>query len=446
MKRYSVRKKEETARRITLEILDQLLKPWNDPPRLRVRLWEGTVWPDAEVQAPATVVLRHPGALRAMFLPGDEVGLAEAYLFDDFDIEGSVEAVVDTFLQAAGPEGPSLFQRLRAARNLHRLPADTIHPWLQEHGQQRLKRGRARLSGRSHSKRRDREAIGFHYDVSNEFYALWLDPLMVYSCAYFQTPDDSLERAQTAKLDYICRKLRLKPGQRLLDIGCGWGGLVIHAAQHFGVDATGITLSRLQAEWADARIREAGLADRCRVRVADYREVDEREAYDALVSVGMFEHVGENMLPVYFRHALKLLRPGGVFLNHGIAKRPFPKKQIGGEFIDTYVFPDGELLPISTALAAAEHAGFEVRDVESLREHYMLTLRHWVARLEAHHEEALRYVQEPTYRVWRLFMAGSACGFRRGLINVYQALLVRQDEEGASGLPLTRADWYVSAR
>jgi cyclopropane-fatty-acyl-phospholipid synthase len=290
---------------------------------------------------------------------------------------------------------------------------------------------------------RDRQAVTYHYDVSNDFYALWLDRRMVYSCAYFQAPDDDLDTAQKRKLDYICRKLRLKPGQRLLDIGCGWGGLVLYAAQHYDVDATGITISGPQAALANERIAAAGLSEHCRVEARDYRELDDLQDYDALVSVGMFEHVGAAVLPAYFAQAGRLLKPGGVFLNHGIANRATDAPQRAPGFSDAYVFPDGELTPINVSLRAAEEAGFEVRDVESLREHYALTLRHWVRRLEAQHDQALKFVDEPTYRVWRLFMSGSAHGFASGRLNVYQALLARPDGQGRSGLPLTRDDLYV---
>jgi cyclopropane-fatty-acyl-phospholipid synthase len=266
---------------------------------------------------------------------------------------------------------------------------------------------------------------------------------MVYSCAYFESPGDDLDTAQEQKLDAICRKLRLSAGQRLLDVGCGWGGLVMHAATHYGVTATGITLSQPQADLANARIAEMGLADLCRVEVQDYREASPKEKYDALVSVGMFEHVGEAWLPAYFSQAWRLLRPGGVFLNHGIARDTVERRILGPSFSKTYVFPDGELVPIHVTLQAAEEAGFEVRDVESLREHYAMTLRHWVGRLESHHEQALHFVDEPTYRVWRLFMSGSARGFAIGKLNLYQALLVRPGVGGRSGLPLTRDDWYI---
>ena len=422
----------DEAARLTLRLLDELFS--GDAVRkVGVRLWDGTPWPDAAPR-PATVVLKHPGALREMFLPGSELGLAEAYLYDDFDVEGEIEAVFD-LAEALEQATLGWTRKLRIARDLLRLPAGQ--------GRQPGRRGPAKLRGRRHSVERDRQAVTYHYDVSNDFYALWLDRRMVYSCAYFTTPDDDLDTAQERKLDYTCRKLRLHPGQRLLDVGCGWGGLVIHAAQHYGVDATGTTLSQPQADLANAHIAAAGLADRCRVLVRDYREMDEPGGYDALVSVGMFEHVGAALLPVYFTRTWQLLNPGGVFLNHGIANTTTEQSRRGPSFSDTYVFPDSELVPISTTLRAAEESGFEVRDVESLREHYALTLRHWVRRLEAHHDQALQFVDEPTYRVWRLFMSGSAHGFSAARLNVYQALLVRPGERGQSGLSLTRADWYA---
>jgi cyclopropane-fatty-acyl-phospholipid synthase len=278
--------------------------------------------------------------------------------------------------------------------------------------------------------------------LPGEFYALWLDERMVYSCAYFAAPEEDLDNAQERKLDYICRKLRLRPGERLLDIGCGWGGLIIHAAHRYGVRALGITLSEPQAEMANERIRRAGLAESCRVEVRDYWEIEDRHGYDKLVSVGMFEHVGEARLPEYFLRAHRLLRPGGVFLNHGISTNPITPVRRGPTFVSRYVFPDGELVPIATTLGAAEGRGFEVRDMESLREHYALTLGHWVRRLEARSDEARRITDETTYRVWRLYMSGSAHGFRTRRLNIYQTLLSKT-ELGESGLPLTRADWYA---
>lgn len=417
---------------ITLQLLDEIFGPAGSKV-VNVRLWNGAIWPD-DSPKPATLVLKHPGALRAMLLQGTEVGLAEAYLYDDFDIEGDIESVF-SLADHLSESTRGWRKKLRTADKLLHLPAAANR----HHSQ----RGPARPSGKKHSIERDQQAVTYHYDVSNSFYALWLDQRMVYSCAYFESAEDYLDTAQERKLDYICRKLRLKPGQRLLDIGCGWGGLVIYAAQKYSVDATGITLSQPQAELANERISAAGLSDHCRVEVRDYRQLDDTQEFDALVSVGMFEHVGADLLPTYFEKAWKLLKPGSAFLNHGIANTATEKPVAHPTFSETYVFPDGELTPISVTLLAAEKSGFEVRDVENLREHYALTLRHWVKRLEAHHDQALQFVDEPTYRVWRLFMSGSAYGFTHGRLNLFQSLLVKPDEQGQSKLPLTRKDWYL---
>ena len=419
--------------RVSLSFLEDLLGDYH-PRDFAVRLWDGTTW-CAEPGQPTcfTLVLKHPGALRTMFWPPTELSLAEAYIYDDFDIEGGIENVfrlADHLLTRRR----SPVEGLRQARRFLSLPGDRGRP--------RTGRKAASLRGARHSKARDRRAVTYHYDIPGEFYALWLDERMVYSCAYFARPDEDLDCAQERKLDYICSKLRLRPGERLLDIGCGWGGLIIHAARRYGVSALGITLSEPQAELANERIGRAGLGDSCRVEVRDYREVEGRDVYDKLASVGMFEHVGEARLPEYFLRAHRLLRPGGVFLNHGISSNPNTPVRRGPTFISRYVFPDGELVPIGTTLGAAEGRGFEVRDVESLREHYALTLGHWVRRLEARADEARRITDETTYRVWRLYMSGSAHGFRTGRLNVYQTLLLKPDR-GESGLPLTRADWYA---
>jgi len=416
----------------SLDIL-QLLLGGYQPRDFSVRLWDGSQWP-AEIESPQfTLVLKHPGALRRMFQsPNSDLSLGEAYIYDDFDIEGNIEAlfaVTDYLMHREW----NTTTKLRLGWLLHRLP-NKMRP-------RPAGRRAATLKGKPHSIERDKQAIAYHYDVSNDFYALWLDRQLVYSCAYFKDAEDSLDTAQEQKLDYICRKLRLRPSEKLLDIGCGWGGLVMHAARHYGVEAVGISLSQNQVELANQRIREAGLSDRCRVEMCDYREMKTFAAFDKLVSVGMFEHVGEALLPVYFQQAWKLLRPGGVFLNHGIAQPAIPSPPVGSEFFKRYVFPDGELAPISTTLRQAELAGFEVRDVESLREHYLLTLRQWVKWLETQRQEACDLVGEPTYRTWRLFMSASAYYFKVGWVNVYQSLLVKPDR-GQSGLPLTRADWY----
>jgi cyclopropane-fatty-acyl-phospholipid synthase len=413
---------------ISAELLETLLADY--PTRdFQVRLWDGTTW-GMEEQPRFTLVLRHAGALRAMFLSPSELKLGEAYINDDFNIEGDIEAAFDLADYLLGQEG-SLRERWGLNERLQKVPAND-RPRAGPH--------LIKLWGSVHSKDRDRQAVTYHYDLPAEFYALWLDQRMVYSCAYFATPEEDLDSAQQRKLDYICKKLRLRPGERLLDIGCGWGGLIIHAAAHCGVQAVGITLSVPQAEVARQRLRESGVNDRCRVEVSDYRDIDHAQQYDKIVSVGMVEHVGEALLPEYFRRAWDLLRPGGVFLNHGIAYSATYHRQ-GPSFTDRYVFPDSDLVPLNATLRAAELTGFEVRDVESLREHYALTLHNWVQRLEAHAEEARRITNDTTYRIWRLYMAGAAHRMRKSHLNVYQTLLAKP-LHGRSGLPLTREDWY----
>jgi cyclopropane-fatty-acyl-phospholipid synthase len=410
-----------------------------------VRLWDETAWPDDRPRS-AILVLKHPGSLSRMFLPGTEVGLAEAYLHNDFDIEGDIEAAfeVGDFLLSRRDDWK---KKLKLGGLLIRLPEGNGRSTMQRAARQLLPRSR----GKPHSPERDRGAVTFHYDVSNDFYQLWLDRHMVYSCAYFKSPSDPLDIAQEQKLDYICRKLRLRAGQRLLDIGCGWGALVIHAAKNFGVHAEGITLSQRQAEWARSRIAEAGLENKAKIELRDYREIAATsELYDAIVSVGMAEHVGRERLLDYFAAAHRALKPGGVFLNQAIGEdiiaRPGKPEGFGGSFIEQYVFPDGDIPPLPIMLRAAESSGFEIRDVENLREHYALTLRGWLRRLEAHHDEALRYVAEETYRVWRLYIAGSAHGFRSGHIAVYQTLLAKLGPSGQTNLTLTRDEWYTQNR
>ena len=412
------------------EFLDALLKSY--PRRdFQVRLWDHTTW-GTEGRPRFTLVLKHPGALRSMLSSPSELTLGEAYIYDDFDIEGDIEAALDLADYLLGQE-PSPGESFELSKRLEKLPKGN-------HSRAGLRL--VEFGGKPHSKERDRQAIHYHYDLPTEFYSLWLDPGMVYSCGYFSNPEEDLNSAQVHKLDYICRKLRLRPGERLLDIGCGWGGLILHAARHYGVECVGITLSVPQAEVARKRLREAGLNDRCRVEVSDYRDIDHELQYDKIASVGMFEHVGQALLSEYFRRAWDLLRPGGVFLNHGIAYSATYRRR-GPSFVDRYVFPDGDLVPISTSLREAELSGFELRDIESLREHYALTLHHWVQRLEAHQEEARRLTDDTTYRIWRLYMAGSAHGFRSGRLNVYQSLFAKS-LHGHSGLPLSRADWYPS--
>ncbi|HEY6891253.1 MAG TPA: cyclopropane-fatty-acyl-phospholipid synthase family protein, partial [Solirubrobacter sp.] len=274
-----------------------------------------------------------------------------------------------------------------------------------------------------------------HYDVSNDFYRLLLGPSMVYSCAYYADPSDSLEAAQERKLDLICRKLRLTAGERLLDIGCGWGSLLIHAASHYGVRGVGVTLSVEQAKLARERVAAAGLEDRIEIRVSDYRELTDGP-FDKIASVGMYEHVGRGELARYTQTVHGLLKPGGLFLNHGIA-RLFSEPPATDTFLYRYVFPDGELSPVTDVMTAMQDAGLEVRDVESLREHYALTLRAWLANLAEHREEAEADVGVGRERVWRLYMLGSALGFADGDVTVYQVLTARAGAPHT--LPLQRS-------
>ena len=297
-----------------------------------------------------------------------------------------------------------------------------------------------------HDKQMDSEAISYHYDLSNEFYALWLDPQMVYSCGYFHTPEDSLVAAQTQKLDHLCRKLRLKPGERLLDVGCGWGGLARHAAKYYDVQVHGITLSKAQLELANQRNQAAGLDDgRVALELRDYRDLPNDESFDKVVSVGMFEHVGHANLNSYFRILYDQVKPGGLVMNHGITSRYVDGRQVGlgaGKFIGRYVFPHGELPHLSMAIASMSEQGFEVLDVEGLRLHYARTLEHWSRNLEEQLEQASRYVSDKALRIWRVYLAGCAYGFRRNWMNIHQILAVKPQADGSHHVPWTRDDIY----
>ena len=388
-----------------------------------------------------TLVFRSPAAVREMAFGRDPLRIAEVYFRDDMDIEGD-------FFAALG-----LKDHLRAIRMSWRDRSGALVAALRlvlaDGNAPQKTTVRASLHGTSvkeHSKTENRDAIAFHYDVSNDFYALWLDAAMVYSCAYFRRPDDSLDRAQQAKLDHVCRKLMLKPGETMLDIGCGWGALVIHAALYYGVRAHGITLSQQQLSLARERIAQAGLQDRVTIALCDYRDLPKDGLYDKVSSVGMFEHIGLKNLPLYFAKVHQILKPGGLFLNHGITHDVEGwEKTLSSEFINRYVFPDGQLDTIGNIQRVMERVHFEIDDVESLRPHYALTLRHWVARLEAHHEQALQYVSESTWRVWRLYMAACALEFETGEIGVYQVLASKRAGRAAE-LPLTRDHLYATAQ
>lgn len=413
------------------------------PLKMSVRLWSGETLhlgaADAGAQERAfTLVFRTPDAVCSTVLGRDPLRLAESYFRGDLDIEGDFFAALELkdHLQILHLSAGERLGAVYSALRLRALNADTRRVrW-----QQSPSHGRA---VKSHSKAENLDAIHFHYDVSNEFYASWLDQRMVYSCAYFETPEADLDTAQNAKLEHICRKLRLQPGDEFLDIGCGWGALVIHAARHFGVRARGVTLSPQQLTLAREHILAAGLGDRVSVELQDYRDVPGASVYDKIASVGMFEHVGLKNLPGYFATVHRLLKPHGLFLNHGITHDSDGwEKSLSTEFINRYVFPDGQLDNVSNIQRLMEAAGFEIADVEALRPHYALTLRHWVARLERNRAHELQFVNEATYRVWRLYMTAAALDFEAGHIGIYQ-ILAGKRAAGNLPLPLTRRHLYA---
>ncbi|MDJ0925714.1 MAG: cyclopropane-fatty-acyl-phospholipid synthase family protein [Acidimicrobiia bacterium] len=392
---------------VSRRVYDLLVKIGRQPAP-KVRSWTGEEWGPAG--AAATISLRHPGALRSMLLPPNDLSAGEAYVFEDVDFEGDIFSLLD-FGARLGDAKKSALAKGRLLWLLRQLPDEA----------KRDDSARPRITGVLHSLKRDKAAVTHHYDTGNEFFAQFLDPAMVYSCAHFLSPTESLEEAQRRKLDLVCRKLRLVPEMRLLDIGCGWGSLVIHAAREYGVKATGITLSGEQATEARRRAEEAGVGSRVEILQRDYREIDGE--FDAVASVGMVEHVGRKELTNYFTELRKVLAPGGQILNHGIVTRDRHIRRRTPTFVNTYVFPDGELVPVDTMVGSAEEAGLEMRDTESLRASYALTLRHWVSNLERNREAAIAVAGETIYRIWRLYMAGSAVAFERAAISVYQVLL-----------------------
>jgi cyclopropane-fatty-acyl-phospholipid synthase len=402
-----------------------------ESPLIAVRCWDGsTLGPEGGT----TVVLNSPDALRHLLYAPGELGLARAYVSGSLDLEGDMFDLLavrdrlagrDEYLRV-GLDRRALLDAWRAARQLGLLGRPPARPPEE-----------ARLHGRRHSKARDAAAVAHHYDVGNDFYRLILGPGMTYSCAFWPDPEATLEDAQEAKYALVSAKLGLQPGMRLLDVGCGWGGMALHAARHHGVEAVGVTLSHEQQRLAEKRVAEAGLADRVQIRYQDYRDVDDGP-YDAISSIGMFEHVGMSRLAAYFQRLHALLRPEGRLLNHAISG-PSGKGAIDDRsFIGRYVFPDGELQEVGTVVSAMQENGLEVRDVESLREHYALTLRRWVANLESGWDEAIRLAGAARARVWRLYMAGSAVNFEHGRTSIHQVLGVRPSTDGASGMPLDR--------
>jgi len=395
---------------------------------IALRFWDGTS--AGPPDAPVTAVIRSPDALRRLLYAPNELGLARAYVNGEVEIEGQTVDAVRVLMRAA-PDDLRLRWRtvasmVRAARALGFL-GRPLPPPPEE----------ARVHGWLHSRRRDAVAVTHHYDVGNDFYRLVLDETMTYSCARFTSPTLSLDEAQRAKHELICQKLGLREGMSLLDVGCGWGTMLLHAARRHGVRALGVTLSVPQAELAAKRVAEAGLANRVEVRVQDYRDLVGR--FDAVSSIGMFEHVGHRRAGDYFRVLAGVLAAGGRLLNQAIST-PGGSRYGRRSFISRYVFPDGELQDVSAVCAGMQAAGLEVRDVECLREHYALTLRRWVANLEEHWDEAVALVGERRARVWRLYMAGSIVRFEENKISLHQVLAVKPDD-GTSGLPLARSGW-----
>jgi cyclopropane-fatty-acyl-phospholipid synthase len=408
-------------------LFNEIFAGYNGPP-FAVRLWEGSAWRTNGDATPAcTIVIKKPTALAALIAAPNEITLGEAFIREELDVEGD------------------LFSAFEIAEHLFSRPQSLRHRIAQRAAATFCGLRQLLSLGAAGSRRRDRASIAYHYDQPVEFFQPWLGPTLAYSCAYFRHTGQSLDEAQRQKLELVCTKLRLRPGEHFLDIGCGWGSLPLHAAQRHGARAHGVTLSREQAATATRRIQRAGLNGCCAVELSDYRDLARNgHAFDKIASIGMFEHVGLKNLSVYFGIARKLLRPGGLMLNHGIA-RASAARVPRDSFISRYVFPGGWLVTLPEALAAAEQQGLEVRDVENLREHYELTLRCWATKLRANAESLLQLVPTITYRIWLLYLAGSAAAFRRGDIGVYQVLLSRPDQ-GVSGLPLTREDWYNVGR
>lgn len=401
-------------------------------PPIQLKFWDGSgIGPD---HGAGTVLVRSPDALRRMLWSPGELGLARAYVAGDIEVEGDVPDILRV-MRTANLHGPRM--ALRAAGSVAQVARQTgaLGRPLPAPPQE------ARPRGLRHSRRRDAEVISHHYDLSNDFYRLVLGPSLTYSCARFANDNSSLETAQTSKHELISRKLGLheRPGMRLLDVGCGWGSMALHAATAYGATVVGITNSRAQAELARQRVVAAGLHGAVEIRIQDYRDLT-GETFDAVCSIGMFEHVGKGQVAEYFATLRGLLRPQGRLLNHAISS-------VGGSrissrsFIGRYIFPDGELIDVGDVLLAMERAGFEVRDVESLREHYARTLRAWVANLEANWEPAVAQVGVARARIWRLYMSGCVVGFDDGGINIHQVLGVLPDRTGAAGMPATRRDW-----
>lgn len=378
---------------------------------LRLKLWDGKQI-DLGPKPRVTLVVKDPSLVTQLAHPSLDA-LGAAYVEGRVDLEGPIEDAIE------------VGDALSAALLGDDAPPVHLHT--------------------EHDKHSDAAAISYHYDLSNEFYRLWLDRDMVYSCAYFETGEENLEQAQQAKLRHLCRKLRLQPGDKLLDVGCGWGGLARFAAREFEAEVYGITLSQAQLELGLQRVAEEGLEGRVTLELLDYRDLPQDGRFDKVVSVGMFEHVGHANLPLYCQRLFGAVKAGGLVMNHGITSRFTDGRPVGrgaGEFIDRYVFPQGELPHLATIARAISEAGLEIVDVESLRLHYARTLQLWSQGLERQLQKAAQWVPEKSLRIWRLYLAGCAYGFQHGWMNLHQILAVKPREDGSHDLPWTRADLY----
>jgi cyclopropane-fatty-acyl-phospholipid synthase len=412
-------------------LLEDLLQA---PLPVRLRAWDGS---EAGPAAAPVLIVRNRRALRRLMWQPSELGLARAYVSGDLDMEGDIYDALGRLasLIFRGADARGLPKRAVAAEMLR---LGVLGP------QPKPPPEEIAMRGNRHSRRRDRQAISHHYDVGNDFYRLVLGESMVYSCAYWTSTDADygLADAQRDKLDLICRKLELKPGIRMLDVGCGWGSLALHAAREYGVDVVGVTLSTEQADYARKLVAEAGLTAHVEIRLQDYRDVDDGP-FDAISSVGMAEHVGTGPYAEYAATLFRQLKPGGRLLNHQIAAVHPAEDGKERSFIDAYVFPDGELAPLGTTVTLLEDAGFEVRDVQALREHYARTLRVWVSNLESKWSAAVRLTSPGRARVWRLYMAASALAFEQARLGVNQVLCVRAHRNGKSDMSPTRAAWLA---
>lgn len=402
---------------------------------VEIRLWDGTNWcTGREGKSNITLVFHDPYSVRRMFVDPSSLSLGEGYINGAFDIEGNMNelfALADSLTYL----NPGLYQKSQLNQYLLAIPRRHLSA---EEGW-----NSANFTGAPESRDRVRMAINFHYDLPIEFWRQWLDQSLTYSCAYFRSPESSLDTAQEDKLDYICRKLDLRPGETFLDMGCGWGSLIIHAAKHYGVHALGVTLSPKQANFAHVQIQKFGLQQKANVKTCDFRDIKDEGPFDKVASVGAIEHVPESQLLDYFSLAHALLKPNGVFFNQGITRNPTQPMRPGKEFLDTYVFPDHHLATIGETLSAGEQTGMEVRDVENLREHYVSTLNHWHHRLESQRYSIEQLTNSKTFRVFKLYLAGTAYEMFKGRVHLYQSLFVKPGSHSC-GPPKTRGAWYVN--